>query len=718
MLNKLKGLLGKTDDRGAMRGGRDRSREPISDGIARSPKADKSTKAPQREERRHRSVAVEVDRRRSSIDAAQPPVVELQMVSPQQEEQWLMTGTDSAVIPISSVRRSVAAVSSAIHQPVQTEQAKGATPSSPVNSSAPPAPQISASANKWAIGHSPKTAPSFVAPTIQVSSEQELVETLGRPWRGLLTGVVHAESANLLLPLDLQCGQVGILATDQALKSSHWATVRKTIEGRGEKDWSYRITHICIAPPALVAAVYQRCVVTAERYSHTPLSFENAYLRVYDDIVEQAIAAKASDVHFETNGAEGGVKLRVYGRLRPWLNLPKEQIVRCLGAAFGIRIKAQTNNTETLNEEQPTAFMTTQTVNDAQWEGRVNGRPHARGYKAVMRLLESTMRVSDIPTLADLGYNDSQLDMFNKALTRQWGLIIAIGPTGEGKSTTLRSMLVYLPDAENQATYSVESPVEYLIPHCTQINVPVDVNQDSAAIAKMFTGTLRDTMRMDPDVMMVGEVRDHETAVIAIEYTTTGHRCLTTLHGDGSVVGLSRMAGGEMRIPADTLAGDTLINCCLYQKLLPKLCPHCKVAAHDPERGLSKSKREVLQKKFRLDTASMFVADPTGCIHCKPAIAGLDANGTKGVTVAAEIFMPTAAMRPLIAEKQWTEVTRMWRNQRTEDFASSNMEGKTAFEHGLWLVANGIVALEHLEAKFETVESYEIFVPDSMKGQA
>jgi type II secretory ATPase GspE/PulE/Tfp pilus assembly ATPase PilB-like protein len=716
MFSKLKGLFEKPSQRGAMRGGRDRNREPLTDGIARSPKADKQEGAAKRKERRVRSVAVQNDRRRIEEAAiAAPPIA---IVAEFEEPQWLMTGTDSTVVPISTVRRSVAAVTNAIHEQDKSTPAMPEFPSTPTAPIAQPKSAPSASTSKWIADKTPQEPESATAPTVNVASEHDLMATLGRPWRGLLAGIVNDATANQLLPLDLQCGQVGILITEHMLKSSHWATVRKTIEGRGDKDWSYRITHICVATPAIVAAVYAKCSVATEHYSHAPLKFENAYLRVYDDIVEQAVVANASDIHFETNGSEGRVRLRVYGRLRSWLTLPKEQIIKCLGAAFGQRIKEQTNNTETLNAEKPTAFMTTQTVNGAQWEGRLNGRPHARGYKAVMRLLESTMRVSDIPTLEGLGYNASQRVMFDKALTRQWGLIIAIGPTGEGKSTTLRSMLVHLPGAENLATYSVESPVEYLIPNVTQINVPVDVNQDAEVIAKMFTGTLRDTMRMDPDVMMVGEVRDHETAVIAIEYTTTGHRCLTTLHGDGSVVGLARMAGGKMRIPADTLAGDTLINCCLYQKLLPKLCPHCKVSAHDPVNGLSMAKRAVLKNKYRLDTVSMFVANPTGCARCKPAIAGLDANGTKGVSVAAEIFMPTGEMRPLIAEKKWPEVTKLWRSQRTEDFSSPNMEGKTAYEHGLWLVANGIVALEHLEDKFETIESYEIFVPQAMRGTA
>lgn len=709
MLKTFKGLFTpKASDRAAMRGGRDRTREPIADGIARSPKASSSE---QRKERRTRSVAVQQDRRKPVEFTA--PVEAIVEEVETHETQWLRTGTDSTVVPITAVRKSVAAVTNALHEQHHSATSMPTPPTSPGESALPSGGTAAkpATSSTWATHTAAPLVDAPVTPTVNIANEHDLMATLGRPWRGLLTGIVNADAADQLLPLDLQCGQVGILVTESMLKSAHYASVRKVIEGRGDREWSFRITHICVASPELVKTVHARCVANAQHYSHTPLTFEVAYLRVYDDIVEQAVVANASDIHFETSGNDGFVRLRVYGRLRSWLQLPKEQIVKCLGAAFGQRIKEQTNNTESLNPEKPNAFMTSQPVNGAQWEGRVNGRPHARGYKAVMRLLESTMRVSDIPTLEGLGYNESQRQMFDTALTRQWGLIIAIGPTGEGKSTTLRSMLVHLPGAEHLATYSVESPVEYLIPNVTQINVPVDVNQDSEAIAKMFTGTLRDTMRMDPDVMMVGEVRDHETAVIAIEYTTTGHRCLTTLHGDGSIVGLARMAGGEMRIPADTLAGDTLVNCCLYQKLLPKLCPFCRISAHHPQHGLSPAKRDVLRKKFNLDTASMFVANPAGCPRCKPAIAGLEANGTKGVTVAAEIFMPTAAMRPLIAEKKWSEVTAMWRSQRVSDFSSADMVGKTAFEHGLWLVGNGIVSLHDLEAKFETVESYEVFVP-------
>lgn len=698
---------------------------PMATGFARPLPAKVSDKRT-RLERRTQLVLV-INNRRSESRRA----IDVALIETLQQETLLKNGTDSSVVvSLSAARRNngESVVSGGFIPTVAHGCSALATTASAAAPTAVPSSVRSLSGAVSGQGHSeglalvkqdrpasgtlplPITFNQAVPGAVRcnINNEPALLAVLGRPWRGLLSGVVSHELASQCVPLDLRCGQVAVLLTESALSQAHWPVVRKRIEA----EWSYKITHICIAPSELVALVHTRIVANHQRSPNTPLNHDGSLLRVYDDIVEAAIEGKASDIHFETTDKQGLVRLRVYGELRPWLQLSSALILDCLGAAFGTRIKEQSANGVTFNALNPIAFMTTQKISGSQWDGRVNGRPHATGYKAVMRLLESSTRIAEIPTLKGLGYNASQLRLFEIALARQWGLIIAFGSTGEGKSTTLRSMLVHLPGAANLATYSVESPVEYQMPNVCQFSVPIDVTLTSEEISRKYTATLRDLMRADPDVLMVGEVRDHETAAIAIEFTTTGHRCFTTMHSEGPIDGLARMTGGEMRIPADTLAGGKVINCCLYQKLLPVLCPHCKRPANDLKHGLSLGKRETLRKKYRLDTASMFLANPEGCPQCKPTVVGLAANGTKGVTVAAEIFMPTPDMLPFIADKQWSQVTKMWRGKRTADFSDADMEGKTAFEHGLWQVAQGKVSLVDLEAKFEPIESYAIYEMD------
>ncbi len=543
-----------------------------------------------------------------------------------------------------------------------------------------------------------------------VTTLANLHAKLGQAWRGLLEGVVTQEFAAKCVPLDLTCGHVALLVTADMMDTAHMKVVRNKLE----REWLYRIQHQLVGPPELVSQVYADCRLRAEKGVNPPHKIDTRFLRLYDDIEEAAIEALASDIHFETVHGKGLVWLRVYGKLRPWLPLNADLLLNSLGAAFGSRIKESTSSKEQFSSKVPINFMTRQLVAGRKWEGRCNGRPHQTGYKLVQRLLESEVRADRIPTLKQLGYSESHVAMLDMALLRQWGVILMIGGTGSGKSTTLRTMMVHLPGGESMARYSVESPAEYEMPGVIQYSVPVDVNDTNEEMTLKYTALLRDAMRQDPDALMMGEIRDHQTARLAVEFAATDHRCLTTLHGPDVVGGLERLAGEELAIPADTLSGARFLNAGVYQRLLPKLCK-CRLPATHPGHGVPASKREVLAKKYELDVGTFFVANPQGCAHCKPKVPGLSANGTLGVTVAAEILIPTSAMHSLIAARNWPGLRRAWRDQRRSSFATEDALGKTAFEHGLWLCAQGVVSLVDLEKEFEPLESYEVF-PISQAG--
>jgi type II secretory ATPase GspE/PulE/Tfp pilus assembly ATPase PilB-like protein len=218
---------------------------------------------------------------------------------------------------------------------------------------------------------------------------------------------------------------------------------------------------------------------------------------------------------------------------------------------------------------------------------------------------------------------------------------------------------------------------------------------------------------MDPDVLMVGEIRDHESAVLMSEFTQSGHRCYTTAHGDSAVDGLSRICGEQIQLPAELLAGARFLSASIYQRLLPTLCPHCKLPANDKEHGLPGATLDLLRKKFGLDAGTMYVARPRGCRECQPAVPGLHADGTKGVTVAAEVLEPNARMRELGAKRDWAGLHRAWRQTRRAGFGDGDMVGKTAYECALYLAARGLVSIVDVEREFEPLESYEIFPTES-----
>lgn len=526
-------------------------------------------------------------------------------------------------------------------------------------------------------------------------------------WKGeCLEGAVASDASRTLAVLWLGLGDVVLLGTREALGNAHAMTVRERLR----TDFTLQLQGDMSAPAAVVTAVVESAAAAASRARAGKPSRDNYLLVIYDELIAAAVRARASDIHFSFKKQEHGntavIGLRMFGRYRPWRTDCSATLIRgLLGASFGQRLVGATNSKPDVHFANEIAFMTSNQVDGKKYQGRCNGRPSVRGYKLVIRLLESDPQVDSIPTVPELGYVPSHCSLLEFAVRRNYGVIIVFGSTGSGKSTTLRTFMVHVRNPD--VAYSVESPAEYEIPGVEQYSIPVDPNMTSEEMSQKFLAVLRDVLRMDPDALMVGEIRDHESAVLMAEFTQSGHRCFTTAHGDSAVDGLSRLCGEQIRMPAELLGGARFLGASIYQRLLPKLCPNCRLPACG-EHGLSAEKQDVLRKKFQLDPGTMHVARPGGCEQCVPDVPGLDADGTKGVTVAAEVLIPDGPMRELAAARNWAGLTRVWRETRRAGFGDGDMTGKTAFECSLYLASQGIVSIADIEHEFEPLESYEI----------
>lgn len=541
----------------------------------------------------------------------------------------------------------------------------------------------------------------------------ELVQRIYPSWKGeCFGGVVAPDMARSLAVLWLGLGDVALVGTPEALNNSHVKTVRERLMSD--------LHLIVVGERALSAAAVHRLAESgsarSRRLEGGVISKENYHLVIYDEIVAAAVRGRASDIHFAIRKANDSalIALRMFGRYRPWRTSMSATLLKSvLGSAFGQRLVAKTNSKPDLHFDNEIAFMTENQVDNVKWMGRCNGRPDVRGYKLVIRLLESDPQVNTIPTLGQLGYVDSHCAMLEMAVKRNYGVIIIFGSTGSGKSTTLRTFMVRITDPDTVAAFSVESPVEYEMPGVAQFSIPVDVNMSSEDMAAKFLAALRDVLRMDPDVLMVGEIRDHESAVLMSEFTQSGHRCYTTAHGDSAVDGLSRLCGEQIQLPAELFAGARFLSASIYQRLLPVLCKECRIPARE---GLPAEKLDLLRRKFQLDPGTMYVARAGGCENCQPAIPGLAADGTKGVTVAAEVLTPNAKMRELAAARDWAALTRVWRQTRKSGFGEGDMTGKTVYECALYLASQGEISVLDVEREFEPLESYEIFPMASEQG--
>ena len=548
---------------------------------------------------------------------------------------------------------------------------------------------------------------------LHVATAQSLQRQLRWPARGLLPGVVSKQQADSCAVLDLRCGLAAMVVTQSFLESAGFAAVRAKIETEPKDDdnntgpWGYCLYAIAIAPASVVREVSNQF-----SYLETPLTYGNKYFQAYLDVIETAVSNQASDVHFRTNADVGLVRFRIDGVLnQPTLALPARLLRNFMASAFTNTIKTATGTNESLSFEKSVSYITTQTIGKDDYEGRVTGRPRVGGWFSVMRLLKSEATLGDIPTLNALNYTQAHVAMLNTALARNFGLVLVIGSTGSGKSTLLRTLAVKTIEKEAGCInfVTVESPVEYPIPGAVQISVPIDPTMTSEEITQRFVEVLRDVMRQDPDRLMVGEVRDHETAQIMLEFTMTGHPCSSTLHGDSIIVGLTRLTGDKLKVSAADLAAGETLNAIVYQKLIAALCPHCKIPAIHPQRGLDRAKAALLMDKFKLNPETMFVANLEGCAHCRPRLPGVAVTGCKGRVPAPEIMIPGATELGLIARRDWRGLEAHWRGQRRAKFDEPDMTGKTAFEAALYLMSQGIVSPLTVESEFRVFESYDVF---------
>ena len=272
-------------------------------------------------------------------------------------------------------------------------------------------------------------------------------------------------------------------------------------------------------------------------------------------LLKQAVKNRASDVHIEPQANTTVVRMRVDGLLRDMVPPPKR-----MQAAVAARIKilAQMNIAERrLPQDGRLRIKATERDIDV----RVSTIPTIYGEKVVMRILDTAAVNHDIYRL---GLEPEALTEFQSMLTRPHGIIIVTGPTGSGKSTTLYSALNYLKDPTINIT-TVEDPVEYRLAGINQIQVKPEIGLD-------FARCLRAILRQDPDVVLIGEIRDRETVDIAIKASLTGHLVLSTFHTNDAPSAISRLThmGIERYLLASTL------NLIMAQRLVRRICEHCK----------------------------------------------------------------------------------------------------------------------------------------------
>ncbi|MDD4797597.1 MAG: ATPase, T2SS/T4P/T4SS family [Eubacteriales bacterium] len=288
-------------------------------------------------------------------------------------------------------------------------------------------------------------------------------------------------------------------------------------------------------------------------------------VRLIDSLLERAVRQGASDIHIEPSEDDVRVRMRIDGALVQVLTTPRNA-----QSAMLTRIKIM-GNINIAERRIPQDGRCELSVLGHEIDVRISTLPTMYGEKAVLRILD---RNSFLLPKSDLGFTQENLQKFDLLLKNPHGIILVTGPTGSGKSTTLYTMLNEL-NEERKNVITIEDPVEYVIKGLNQVQV-------NTKAGLTFATGLRSILRQDPDIIMVGEIRDQETADIAIRAAITGHLVLSTLHTNDAANTVARLTdmGVESYLLSSALVGI------IAQRLVRKICPACKVKAEHPPREL------------------------------------------------------------------------------------------------------------------------------------
>lgn len=374
-------------------------------------------------------------------------------------------------------------------------------------------------------------------------------------------------------------------------------------------------------------------------------------VRLVNSIINQAVNLRTSDIHIEPFETEVLVRYRIDGVLQEVMKIPKESY-----SAVSTRFKIMANM-NIAEKRKPLDGRIEMIINKANYDFRVSSLPTVFGEKLVLRILDRTNFLLDRQML---GFNEREnktLDSFENA---PFGIILVTGPTGSGKSTTLYTMLreINKPDIN---IVTVEDPVEYMLHGINQVQV-----NNKAGLS--FATGLRSILRQDPDVVMIGEIRDEETAQIAIRAAITGHLVLSTLHTNDAPSTITRLV--DMGV-APYLVADALVGI-LAQRLVRRLCPECKVPYEARERD-----REMLREEIPL---LLYAANKNGCPKCGH-------TGYKGRIGLYEIMPVSKRLKLSIEKGENSEILR--RIAKEEGM-------KDLFDSCKYQVIKGITSVEEM----------------------
>jgi len=391
--------------------------------------------------------------------------------------------------------------------------------------------------------------------------------------------------------------------------------------------------------------------------------FEDAPVaKIVDTLIHGAYQDKASDIHVEPEEKSSLVRFRIDGMLHDILRMPKYLHERVVSR---IKVLSNLRTDEHLSAQDGKMRMV---LEEENLDIRVSIIPIVEGEKIVLRLLSSNSRQF---TLTDLGMNEADLKKVTNAFNKSFGMVLSTGPTGSGKTTSIYSILKLLNKREQNIT-TVEDPVEYRIGGANQIQVNVKTNLT-------FANGLRSILRQDPNIIFVGEIRDAETAGIAVNAALTGHLVFSTLHTNDAATAIPRLT--DMKVEPFLVAST--VNVIIGQRLVRKICEVCRYSLTITQETLEKDiPNEILLKHYIPvgENKEIRIYQGKGCKACH-------FSGYKGRIGVFEILEITPKIREMITAK----------SDADQIGVAARAEGMTSMlDDGLQKVAKGMTTIEEV----------------------
>lgn len=376
---------------------------------------------------------------------------------------------------------------------------------------------------------------------------------------------------------------------------------------------------------------------------------DSAIVKLIDIIIKASIFAGASDIHIEALEKSCIVRIRVDGLLRELYSFDKD-----IFAPLDSRMKLL-SNLDIAEKRKPQDGRFTKLVNNKEYDFRVSTLPTLLGESIVLRILDKSKVMIK---LEDGGMNKISFDKFYEAIKVPYGIVLVTGPTGSGKTTTLYGAINAIRDVKDKII-TVEDPVEYQLNGIQQVQVNNNANLT-------FSTALRSILRQDPDKIMIGEIRDHETLRIAIQAALTGHLVLSTLHTNDAISAVTRIL--DMGIESYLVSGALIAI--QAQRLVRKVCTHCKVEIELPDHLLKDIQEYIPQNPT--------FYKGTGCKECSH-------SGYAGREMISEVLVITEKLSRMIASNaSKEEITKQAMEDgfmnMFEDGIKKALDGKTTVE--------------------------------------